>query len=874
MLNTTKSVLLILLLTAAFMQLSSPVQAAPIPEPAAKAGSAITVAPMDHPFLFSYGTWDKLARIEGGTAYLDAAGLTPKGGGGVNVNMDLHAHSDDSPGLRLRVGPRNTLKVLKLMLVDTAGHSGQWNFSLPVASAADVVVITPQDGAPFNQPNHIEKGAPDLGKVMQWQLMGNWGGDGPVDVRVEAILAVPANEAIRKERLTLAAAETAARMQSQKNREDLRLKYMKLSALSPIVETVYAAAPDVLAVQINTGRVIPSRLEPYTTQAGDTPKTANGSTVLVRSGGEVGWLIGPKKDGLVTYEGFEGDPPLTDEADDPTNYTVHSPDAPGFAAGIKPLDVYRKSKPTDWQQPGHAFPMQHIIYLKLPTTLIAGKTYIISLANINVQIPTVPFKFDPAAVRSESIHVSQVGFRPDDPVKRAYLSLWMGSGGEYDFGRGMEFHLVEEGTNRIAFMGIVGAGWTTDRPEKMGTTRNFNGTAVYPMDFSAFKLPGRYRLVVGGVGCSYPFEIGPKVWEKAFGVQMKGFYNQRSGIDLGPPYSTFHHPRDFYPPAGDPVFQSTYGQLDGGDQQKGLEKGNTGRVVPEAWGGYHDAGDWNPRRITHMRTTTFWQLELMELFPEFFRSLKLNVPKTHPVPDLLNECLFELDLFRRLQKPDGSVGYGIETNGDPLDGEVSWKQSMPAYIYAPDVQSTYIYAAVAARAAKVLLPYAPDEAKVYRESALKAMEWAEADRKQSMAAGTWAKLGGDVTADRTLAALSVYALAGDKRWHNVFMEDTTLKAAIQPPFYGSLQRRDAAFLYARLPEKLTDPAIRTAARNALVKDADGALVYQGNNAWGIASDDPGKPQFLGFYSNPHGGVSLLRAYWLTHDPKYLGGAVG
>ena len=202
-----------------------------------------------------------------------------------------------------------------------------------------------------------------------------------------------------------------------------------------------------------------------------------------------------------------------------------------------------------------------------------------------------------------------------------------------------------------------------------------------------------------------------------------------------------------------PITQSTYSVLDGGDPQKDLAKGDTGKPVPGAWGGYHDAGDWNPRRITHMRTTTFWQLELMDLFPAYFRSLSLNIPRSGAAPDLLNECLFELSLFHRLQMPDGGVCFGIETNGDPIDGETSWHQSMPAYVYAPDVQSSYLYAGVASRAARVLATYDPAKAKEYRASALKAMGWAEADRQKRQAQGTWAKLPGDVTEDRSLAAV-------------------------------------------------------------------------------------------------------------------------
>ena len=838
----------------------------------------VTVVKMDRPFLFAYGTWDKRAHVEGGVARLDADGLTPKGGAGVNLNpsLDLRAHAADCPALRLRVGTRNTLKSLKLMLTDAQNRAGTWVFALPAPTGPNSVIVTPTDGAPFSHPTVADKGAPDLGKIIQWQMMGDWGGDGPVDVTVEAILAVAPDAAITQARAARAQQEAAALEQAREDREAARAKYGTPTALSPVIQAVYAAAPDVLALQIHTGRITPSRLVPYRPQPGDVQKADSGTTLLVRGGRQIGYLIGPKHDALVTMEGLAGDPLLEAEADDPANDTVRSPDDPAYAQGVRPLAVARKSKPDDWQQLKQAgLTMRHVVYLTLPHALTPGKTYTVTLANVNVQTRAVTLHFDPSRVWSESVHVNQVGFRPDDPRKRAFLSLWMGSGGGYTFPARLRFRLVDAASGRSVYTGRAGAGWAADRPEKMHTARNFNGTAVYPLDFSGFGTPGRYRVVVDGVGCSYPFEIGADVWGKAFQIQMQGFYNQRSGMALGPPFTPFVRPADFHPGVNDcvPITQSTYSVLDGGDPQKDLAKGDTGRPVPQAWGGYHDAGDWNPRRVTHMRTTTFWQLELLDLFPGYFRALRLNIPRTSPAPDLLNECLFELSLFRRLQKPDGGVPFGIETNGDPIDGETSWHQSMPAYVYAPDVQSSYLYASVASRAARVLAAYDPAGAKAYRSSALRAMRWAEADRQKRRAAGTWAKLGADVTEDRTSAAVCLYALTREPHWHHIFLEDTALKNPNSAPFYGSLMRRDAAFTYARLPQGLGDPQIKANARRALIADADRSLAYQQDNAWGIASDDPGKPQFLGFYSTPHGAVSLLRAFTLTHEAKYLAGAV-
>ena len=828
---------------------------------------------MDRPFLFSYGSWDKKATIDGGVAALDADGMTPAGGAGVNVPLDLTAYASDCPEVRVSVGPRNTLKILKLMLGDAAGHQGAWLFTLPAAGGG-FVTLAPASGAALSRPDSAEKGAPVLGKISQWQLLGDWTGTGPVDVKVNAVLAAPPDAAAQKRRQARADADAAAAAKTQADKIAARAKYGTVSAFSPVVQAMYAAGPDLLAVVVHSGTITPSHLTDYTPQPGDTSKFHDNGLFLTRGGSEIGYLIGPKHDSLVTFEGFSGDPLLTAEADDPANYKITSADDPAFAGNVAPTAVSRKSKPDDWQQPKRPnLTFRHVVYLTLPHALTPGRTYTVTLANVNVQTPSVTLAFDPAKTQSESVHVSQIGFRPDDPKKNAFLSVW--TGGAYRFPASLKFHLEDAASGKSVFSGTAGPAWAADKPEKMYAEANRSGTDVSTLDFSAFRAPGRYKVVVDRVGCSYPFEIGTDTWKHAFQTQMKGFFNQRSGVALSPPYTPFVRPADFNPTVPDTVkiTQSTYSVLDGGDPQKDLAKGDTGVAVPGAWGGYHDAGDWNPRRMTHMRTTTFWQLQLLELFPSYFKTLPLSIPKSSAAPDLLNECRFELSLFRRLQRADGAVGSGIETNGDPIDGEVSWKQSMPAYVYAPDVQSSYIYAGIAARAARVLASYSPKEAADYKQSALKAMAWAEADRTKRQAAGTWAKLPGDVTEDRTLAALEVYALTGDTHWNSVFLEDTELKSATTKPFYGSLMRRDAAFAYVLLPAKLSDPAIQQNAVRALLADADGALAYQQQNAWGIASDDPGKPLFLGFYSTPHGAVSLLRAYHLTHSAKYLAGAV-
>ena len=92
--------------------------------------------------------------------------------------------------------------------------------------------------------------------------------------------------------------------------------------------------------------------------------------------------------------------------------------------------MFRKTKPSDFARvetwPFQA-PLRHVIYLKGPKPFQEGKRYRIRFARGT--LPEQAFVCDSARLRSEAVHVSHLGFRPDDPAKVAFLSCWLGSGG-------------------------------------------------------------------------------------------------------------------------------------------------------------------------------------------------------------------------------------------------------------------------------------------------------------------------------------------------------------------------------------------------------------------------------------------------------------
>jgi endoglucanase len=849
------------------------------------------------PLGFDYEAWKQKLKVV--DEHLALHELPSNGGGGITFERDLSAYTDKVPVMEIKVLPKNKAVSLGIMLLDKNHKQARWSLPFPAPSDKFVSVIptvNPTLGDPAAVHGKEGDTTPfDYAHIVQMQISGDWSGE-IVDIELGAFyLADPKlfeSDAGRKELdKKLAAVMVGYKEEAKvlrKQQEQFNSYGYHVTDQSPKIVHVSLAAPEILAVTVEAQKIIQPTVTPYEAKPGDkiTPemwpdddKHGARRAVLERDGKRLGVLQGPKLNFLTTDEMPEGDPFLEFTADDKSNYTITSHDDPLYMSGVKPTEVYRKTMPTDSQLPGGEHPTRHRMYLKMATPFKANCTYTLKTQKLNVHNPEHDFRTDFANLRSDSIHVNQNGYRPDDPYKRATLSLWMGTGGAWDFGNDLKFSLVEDVSKKVVYTGKVEEVMGVQGTEQLWTqpAKNYAKTAVYKMDFGDFKGDGNYRVVVDGIGSSYPFNIDSKVWERAFLLQMKGLYNNRSGIEVGPPYSDFKKPRDFHPDDGATITRSTYDVVYKGMYNlEGVPKEDTGEVVKNAWGGYHDAGDWNPRRVTHM-LTTFAQLELVEILPEYFNKLNLNIPKTSgkDIPDVITEALWEVDCFRRMQQADGAIPYGIESQTDPMNGELSWLSTQHLYVLAPNMRDSWLYAAVAGRVAKVLRPIKPELAKEYETSAIKAFNWGEQDYAKRKADGSLSKfqeLWMAVDA-RNIAALVLYDITDDKKYHGVFMEETCLKDPDRDICsWGDHIQTDAAFLYARMDDKRVDPTIKKNARAAILRLADQSMEYAADNAFNITSREKGRPMFAGFFS-VSGGMEVARAHYLTGKVEYLKGAV-
>ncbi|MEM6332024.1 MAG: glycoside hydrolase family 9 protein [Planctomycetota bacterium] len=637
----------------------------------------------------------------------------------------------------------------------------------------------------------------------------------------------------------------------------------------PKITHIGVVSPNVLGVTIEAQDRVAGRQVPYVEQQGDSINEGH-NRWITRGGRVIGSLVGRDDDLMMPFDEIEG-APLNIEL-------ISQPDAFRLASRgdvAHPIKIYRKSKPTDEVRTGpwsFAYPKRHVLYLEFVEPLIEGTRYELALTGHDPEVEPVEWVFNADRLRSEAVRVSHVGFRPDDLVKLGYLSLWMGDGGAMSYEEGMEFRVIDE-AGRSVFRGQSELSLAKDQTEA-GRGRNYSLTDVYRLDFSELREPGTYRLVVDGVGCSYPFEIRDGVWEDAFKVSMMGLLHHRSGVELGPPFTDYRRPRTMVPgengfevmAATTPMRNPDGTQIGQGEIFERLEATATEDPLPHAWGGYMDAGDWD-RRVQHLVATRLL-LELYEHNPDYFAGSSLSLPpqeQANDLPDILDEALFNLDLYRRLQQPDGGVRGWVESTSHPRYGEASWQESLPVYATDADSYASYLFAATAARFARVAEDVATPLASEYADAAERAFDWSET---QLSAAG-WNAEAYAIRDARNLAAIELYRLRGTSRFHDVAVATTAFNQPRQSlQQWKEFHQREAGASYAHIQDFPVDASIQRNAREALLAEADDRAAMTMETGFGWTND---RMAWVGWgqQSALVNSLTLVRAHMLTGDDRYL-----
>jgi len=610
----------------------------------------------------------------------------------------------------------------------------------------------------------------------------------------------------------------------------------------PLLRHVCLVDQNTLALTIDEQAIITNILLPYKKEPGDTilMKGYHGqSKVLKRKGEEIAYLCGVKENWYRPFDIQTGEKLDLEWISNPKNFRIYSLDDNSSSKEVIPLKVYRKTYPN--RRPHVAqrnqLAVQHEIYLVLPKSLKIGNKYVLNFGEGGQLRNPVTFNFDENRLRSEAIHVNLLGFEPEDP-KIAYLSTWMGDGGALNYKQDLEFKIVHSKTNNTVYKGKPRLKSPADQPEySIGNNHfNHNLTDVYTLDFSELNTPGSYRVVVPGIGCSFNFEIREGVWEDFTRLNMKGFLHQRSGIALGPPYTDYLRPRNMHPADEVSIHKcdvKKFFENDASGQQGIFQRIQNSILpeteVPEAWGGWMDAGDFD-QRMTHLYTV-FRMMYLYEMNSGYFENLDLKIPESeNNIPDILDEARWCLDLYKRTQGvyEDGGISWWVESIEHPRGGEASWQNSLPTALVPPTPDACLVYASCASQMSLAVKKYNNQLANQYLESALDAMNWVKNNPDVPY---LFARNSPDVI--KAMAFLNLYRATGNSAWHQKLIEkmEVVFKSEVKNEVNTSNVEILVNYLLAG-PE-ITDEKLFTKSRGAVIHLADELLAGAEENTYNI-----------------------------------------
>ncbi len=450
------------------------------------------------------------------------------------------------------------------------------------------------------------------------------------------------------------------------------------------------------------------------------------------------------------------------------------------------------------------------------------------------------------------IRLNQIGFYPDLPKVAAVMDA-----------TGTEFYVTSAGTADTVFTGTLGA---------LNTWIPANETAQLA-DFTALRTPGRYRIVVPGVGSSYEFEIKTGVFQGVAQAAIKGFYYQRASTSLGPVYAG-----RWARPAGHP---DTNVRVHPSAASPGRPAG-TVLASPKGW---YDAGDYN-KYIVNSGISTATLLALYEHFPAYFDRLDLNIPESeNDVPDLLDEALWNIRWMLTMQDPgDGGVYHKLTTPN--FEGYVMPAQArQQRYVVQKSTAAALDFAAVMAQASRIFSAF-PDQLPGLSDSTLGAARGAWQWARQNPAVyyrqntlnqafepdiNTGEYGDGNVSDEFMWAATELYITAKEDSFITAFnpftVQDINVPAwpsVAALGFYSLLHNADA----------LTPAANMLAIEREVIELADELTRNYRNSPFGVVMG--GSNNEFGWGSNStaaNQSMALIQAFRLSEDSLYLDAAL-
>ena len=417
-------------------------------------------------------------------------------------------------------------------------------------------------------------------------------------------------------------------------------------------------------------------------------------------------------------------------------------------------------------------------------------------------------------------YINQVGYRTTDPK---------------------EFTLFE-GSGDVEIVDATGKSVLTVTP-KAASEWKPSGQTVQLVDFSGLTVPGTYSIKQGGQVLRNDLKIADKPFEDVAKAALKWYYYQRASMALEEQYA------------------GQWARAAGHTNETVEFHKSAGTGMMQSSKGWYDAGDFG-RYIVNSGITTYTLISLYEHFPDYFKTLKWNIPAEGNLPDLLAEIKWNLDWMLTMQAEDGMVYHKLTTLQFPGD-------IMPAddkaklYVVGKGSAATLDFAGVMAAAYRVYKPFDEAYANKYLEAAKKAYAWGAANpnmifnNPRDVGSGTYSD--GKLDDEMMFARMELFISTGDESYKPTLNANETSIIPAWPEMYGL-----AVYGAASHP---TETGAEAATAKTMLTDIASEYAYIATKGFGVvmSSED-----FVWGSNAVAGnqGVFLLHAYYVTGEQKY------
>lgn len=421
------------------------------------------------------------------------------------------------------------------------------------------------------------------------------------------------------------------------------------------------------------------------------------------------------------------------------------------------------------------------------------------------------------AASAATAYINQVGYRTGDTKEFALVD---GSG---------TVEIVDgSGTTVLTATPSAASNWAP------------SGQSVQLVDFSDLKTPGTYSIKIGGQVVRNDLKIADSPFEDVTKASLKWYYYQRASMALEETYA------------------GQWKRAAGHTNETAQLHKSAGSGSLQSSKGWYDAGDYG-RYIVNSGITTYTLLSLYEHFPDYFKTLKWNIPADGNLPDLLAEIKYNLDWMLTMQASDGAVYHKLTTLQFPGDVMPN-KDTEQLYVIGKGTAATFDFAAVMAVAARVYRPFDASYADKCLEAAKKAYAWGAQNPNVKFNnpsdVGTGSYADGSLGDEKDFAGTELFVTTGDASYK-------TSGASHNLPGWADVS---GLATYGKATHATEFGNVAQVAKDTLLSVADdfearsttGFGVVMGDNDFYWGSNSVAGNQ----------GVWLLHAYYLTGDKKY------